>query len=127
LEVILDTNALSAFADGDPPAVAEVRRAADVAIPAVVLGEFLFGTASSRREREYAEWLKGTLRWARVLDISSETASEYARVRAELKHIGKPIPANDLWIAALCRQHYQPLLSRDQHFEYVPGLRRIGW
>jgi predicted nucleic acid-binding protein len=39
----------------------------------------------------------------------------------------KPIPVNDLWIAALCRQHGHDLLSRDQHFDQVTGLRRISW
>ena len=37
------------------------------------------------------------------------------------------IPSNDIWIAALCRQHSLPLLSRDRHFDLVPGIRRIGW
>jgi tRNA(fMet)-specific endonuclease VapC len=46
---------------------------------------------------------------------------------AELKRAGTPIPTNDLWIAALCRQHDLPLLSRDRHFDRVPGLRRIAW
>ena len=37
------------------------------------------------------------------------------------------IPCNDAWIAALCRQHSLPVLSRDQHFDHVPALRRIDW
>jgi predicted nucleic acid-binding protein len=45
----------------------------------------------------------------------------------ELKRMGKPIPANDLWIAALCRQHSFPLSSRDRHFDVVPGIKRIEW
>jgi len=39
----------------------------------------------------------------------------------------KPIPTNDLWIAALCRQHSLSLLSRDRHFDLVAGIKRIGW
>jgi len=48
-------------------------------------------------------------------------------VRDELKRSGRPIPGNDLWIAALARQHALPLLSRDRHFDLVPGVQRIGW
>jgi predicted nucleic acid-binding protein len=64
---------------------------------------------------------------SRVLNITEETSIWYAEIRLELKRTGKPIPTNDLWIAALCRQHNLPLLSRDRHFDLVAGLRRIGW
>ena len=61
------------------------------------------------------------------LAINERTAFHYAEIRFELKQKGTPIPANDLWIAALARQHDLPILSRDQHFDRVAGLRRIGW
>jgi tRNA(fMet)-specific endonuclease VapC len=125
--VILDTNALSAFADGEPGALAEIDRAALIAIPVIVLGEFLFGIAHSRRQREYEAWIHETLGTFQILDVGAGTAAKYAGVRSELKRSGRPIPSNDLWIAALCRQHSLPLLSQDRHFESVKGLRRIGW
>jgi predicted nucleic acid-binding protein len=50
-----------------------------------------------------------------------------AKVRDELKQSGHPFPSNDLWIAALARQHGLPLLSRDGHFDLVAGVQRIGW
>jgi len=56
-----------------------------------------------------------------------ETAAEYAAIRSELKQVGRPIPANDVWIAALCRQHKLPVLSKDRHFDRVKGLRRVQW
>jgi predicted nucleic acid-binding protein len=59
--------------------------------------------------------------------VDEGTAEHYAEIRVELKRSGRPIPVNDLWIAALARQHALPLLSRDQHFEFVRGLERIGW
>jgi predicted nucleic acid-binding protein len=62
-----------------------------------------------------------------VLLVDEVTAERYADIRAELKRAGRPIPGNDLWIAALARQHKTPLLSRDAHFDFVPGLKRIGW
>jgi predicted nucleic acid-binding protein len=62
-----------------------------------------------------------------VLDVDEETTHHYAAMGWELKRSGKPIPANDLWIAALCRQHSLPLISRDRHFDVVRGLERIDW
>ena len=51
----------------------------------------------------------------------------YADINLELRQIGKPIPTNDLWIAALCRHHSLPILSNDRHFDFVPGNKRIEW
>jgi predicted nucleic acid-binding protein len=45
----------------------------------------------------------------------------------DLKRMGKPIPVNDLWIAALCRQYLLPVVTRDRHFDVVPNLQRLGW
>ncbi len=75
----------------------------------------------------YEAWLAEAVLSYRVLAVDNETSGHYADIRDELKRSGRPIPANDLWIAALTRQHVLPLLSRDQHFEFVPGLKRIGW
>ncbi len=59
--------------------------------------------------------------------VDEETADTYAQVRAELRRAGRPIPENDVWIAALARQHGQEVVSRDGHFDSVEGLRRISW
>jgi tRNA(fMet)-specific endonuclease VapC len=125
--VILDTNALSAVAEADPGAVAEFARAPTVAIPVIVLGEFWFGITQSRWRSKYEDWVSVTLQVCRILDISSETAGHYAEIRSELRKNGTPIPSNDVWIAALCRQHALPLLSRDRHFDIVKAVRRVGW
>ena len=125
--MILDTNALSALAEGEPRAVAEVRRANQVAIPVIVLGEYRFGIARSRHRGEYERWLEEIVSVSRVLDINEETTIRYAEIRVELKQAGAPIPSNDVWIAALCRQHALPILTRDRHFDLVEGLKRLEW
>ena len=125
--MILDTNALSAFADGSALAVAALQSTDAASVPVIVLGEFRYGIKHSRRHAEYETWLERYLPTFRLLDITEETSVEYASIRSELRRLGKPIPANDVWIAALCRQHQLPLLSRDQHFDDVKGLRRQVW
>ena len=125
--MILDTNALSAFVDGDP-AVGEVLRMQQrAAIPVIVLGEFRYGIALSRRRSSYERWLDSHLSQFDVLPVTEETAAAHAAVRVSLKRSGRPIPANDVWIAALALQHRLPVLSRDEHFDVVPDLRRRGW
>jgi predicted nucleic acid-binding protein len=71
--------------------------------------------------------LKGLLNDCLLLDVNEPTTNYYAEITLELKRKGKPIPTNDIWIAALCRQHSLPLLSRDRHFDLVAGANRIGW
>ena len=125
--MILDTNALSAVADGEPSAVDFVARADRIAVPVIVLGEYRLGISQSRHRVVYENWLQEWIAAVHVLNVDDETAVRYSAVGLELKKKGTPIPANDLWIAALCRQHSLPVLSRDRHFDLVPGLRRIGW
>jgi tRNA(fMet)-specific endonuclease VapC len=125
--VILDTNGLSAVADGDSALEPILRKATQIAVPVIVLGEYRYGIRQSRDCLRYARWLEESIRNYRILAVDEETAERYAAIHDELKRMGRPIPANDLWIAALARQHALPLLSRDQHFDSVPGLRRLGW
>jgi predicted nucleic acid-binding protein len=125
--MIVDTNALSAAADGDPEIIAILARADQMAIPVIVLGEYRYGIVQSRIRTSYESWLTGLLKDCFVLDITEPTTQYYAEIILELKRKGKPIPTNDLWIAALCRQHSLPLLSRDRHFDLVVGTKRIGW
>jgi tRNA(fMet)-specific endonuclease VapC len=125
--LILDTNALSAVADGETSAMELVARTERLAVPVIVLGEYRLGIAQSRYKASYESWLRGWIAAVALLDIDEETTHSYAEIGLELKKQGKPIPANDLWIAALCRQHSLPLLSRDRHFDLVSGLRRLNW
>ena len=125
--MILDTNGLSALAEGEPALEPLLRKAAQIAIPVIVLGEYRYGIAHSRDRKQYEEWLTAYLSRFRILDVDEATTISYRDVRTELKRAGTPIPANDVWIAALCRQHRLPLLSRDRHFDAVPGIRRLAW
>ena len=125
--MILDTNALSAAADHEPAALELVARAERVAVPVIVLGEYRLGIAQSRHYSSYKNWLRDWVTAVTVLDIEEETTQHYAAIGLELKKKGRPIPANDLWIAALCRQHSLPVLSRDRHFDLVVGIQRIDW
>jgi tRNA(fMet)-specific endonuclease VapC len=125
--MILDTNALSAFADDVAAAVEQIGTASELYVPAIVLGEYRFGIATSRRRREYETWLaRGRAFW-NILPVGEETAAHYAVIRQELKKAGTPLPGNDVWIAAVARQHDLPILTRDAHFDSVSGLTRLSW
>ena len=125
--MILDTNALSAFVDGDARVGEILSRQPRAAIPVIVLGEFRYGIAASRHRSTYEAWFESELSFFDILAVTDETSVEYAGLRIALKQSGRPIPANDAWIAALALQHRLPILSRDQHFDVVPDLERTSW
>ena len=125
--MILDTNALSAWAEGRPPVEAPLRSARRLVVPSIVLGEYYFGIRQSRHRRRYEAWLRRHLPLAEVATVTSGTADVYAEIRLKLKRTGTPIPSNDAWIAALCRQYALPVLSNDHHFDAVEGVRRIAF
>src|SRR5204863_3655928 len=99
-EVILDTNGLSALADGDLALAPILRDAASVAVPVIALGEYRYGIRQSRERAKYEQWLAEFIPTYLVLGVDETTAERYAEIREELRRKGRSIPANDLWIAA---------------------------
>jgi tRNA(fMet)-specific endonuclease VapC len=125
--VILDTNAISAFADGEPAVREKIAAAPGPYLPVIVIGEYRFGLLGARDHQRRLAWLVELTRHWTVLEVSADTAAAYSEIRQTLKERGNPIPSNDVWIAALARQHNLSVLSADPHFDNVPGVRRISW
>lgn len=125
--MILDTNALSAWAEGLPTIEPALRAADRLVVPVVVLGEYEFGIRQSRFHERYRNWLATNLPFVEIAAIHSELTGIYAGLRLLLKKQGTPIPANDLWIASLVLRLQLPLLSNDRHFDHVPDLVRLAF
>jgi len=127
MEVILDTNAISAWAEQNPSALRLIEAQPFLCLPVIVLGEFRFGLRGSRKRSVLEPQLDLLEQTVRVLDITRETATVYAAIRFALKQRGTPIPENDVWIASLARQHGLSVMSQDVHFDAIPGLQRLSW
>ncbi|MEO5763440.1 MAG: type II toxin-antitoxin system VapC family toxin [Vicinamibacteria bacterium] len=127
MEIALDTNALSSFAEGDENLGNVLMPFRSLVLPAPVLGEYRYGLLGSKKKSRLSEWLDELLSDARVLEIKEPTTDFYARVRHQLRTAGTPIPENDVWIAALAIEHRLPLASRDKHFKVVKGLEVLTW
>jgi len=125
VDVILDTNALSAFFEGDSSLEKALSRTQHLFLPVIVLGEYRFGLLRSKKRRLIEAALSKLERAATVLSVEPETVSPYAEIRDRLKTVGNPIPSNDVWIAALAMQHQLPIVSRDAHFDAIPRIRRV--
>ena len=125
--IALDTNVASLLMADDAQAVRILRSFEEVALPVVVLGELYFGAAKSARGTENHVRIVRLLLFCPVIGIDADSARCYARVRPRLRQIGKPIPPNDMWIAALCIQHELSIVTRDAHFEHVESLDVRTW
>ena len=125
--MILDKNAISALLEDDEALHARIAAEPALYLPVIAIGEFRFGLLGSRLRGPLSEKLATLIRNSAVLDVTEATTQHYAELRQALKVAGTPIPANGLWIAASARQHALPILSRDGHFDHVPGIERIAW
>jgi len=122
--ILLDTNAYVAFKQGRSEAVEVLQHAPRIGLNSIVLGELLSGFAVGRREQENRQELERFLASDRVdqLVVDIETAEHYAAMYRDLRSRGRPIPTNDIWIAASALQHGLAIFSHDGHFHEVPGL-----
>ena len=124
MNVVLDTSAYSQFRRGHQAILDIVRRSETIALPAIVLGELHSGFRSGNRCAEHVAQLAQFLSKpsVRVLNVTEETALRYAEIDAYLKKRGRPIPRNDVWIAAVALEHGLHLVTLDAHFREIPML-----
>ena len=124
VRVALDTSRLTDLFQGDTALGEWLGACEEIWIPLVVLAEikagFYGGAQQHRNEVLLQKLLAKTT--VGVLLPNRETAEHYARLFVQLKRAGTPIPDNDLWIAALALEHDLLLITRDQHFQYIPQL-----
>lgn len=124
MKVLLDTNAYSAFRRGHELVAEQVRISEEVLLSIVVVGELLFGFRNGSRYEENARALRSFLEDPNVclLPVTWDTADLFGRLSAELRKKGRPIPTNDIWIAAQAMESSAGLISSDPHFGHIDGL-----
>jgi len=125
--LLIDTNIYSHVLRGDK-SIAEILQKADsIGISSISIGELISGFKGGSRESQNREELDIFLSSSRVTvyPVDEETAVFYAEIRQNLKTIGKPIPTNDMWIAACAFQHGLKLFSVGRHFKSIPGLTTV--
>ncbi|MYA61708.1 MAG: type II toxin-antitoxin system VapC family toxin, partial [Dehalococcoidia bacterium] len=121
MRVLLDSNAYSMLMRGHEQVAELVRSAEEVLLSAVVVGELMYGfRRGSRFERNIAD-LRSFLDspYVSFVGVGHVTADRYSRIAASLRAKGRPIPTNDVWIAAHVMETGADLISADRHFEHV--------
>lgn len=125
--MLLDTNALSDWAEQKPTLLAILRADRPWYISSISLGEYRFGVLASTRRPALEHWLGEIEKICEILSPDAETARHYASIRSNLLTAGHQISYHDIWIGALAIQHGLPVVTRDAHFDRITSLRRIGW
>ena len=125
--VLLDTNVVVAHLRNDPELTERLRGAPAIWVPWVVLGELHYGALRAQRREAQMALIRDFLQTATLLMPDRSTSEWYGQVKAELARIGKLIPDNDIWIAAMARQFDLPLVTRDAHFAAIPALKTLAW
>ena len=124
MTLMLDTNAYTAYMRDDPSAAERVEASTRILLPAVAVGELMYGFRHGTRYRQNLEQLEQFLAkpFVEFVPVTMETCSRFGSVSAVLRQAGTPIPVNDVWIAAHALQTGALLLTHDAHFDYVAGL-----
>jgi predicted nucleic acid-binding protein len=128
VKLSLDTNVYTALFRGDKTIADYVKRADHVYISAVVAGELLSGFRNGSRYEANRRGLEDFLlsAYVSVLPVTLITADRFGRISASLRRKGRPIPSNDIWIAAHAMESGSELLSFDKHFDEVDGLAWVS-
>ena len=124
---LLDTNIVIALLEGDDAVLSHLDQAPEVYIPAVAVGELFFGAAKSGRPSENTARVERFAAGRSVVPCDLDVAREYGRLKQRLREKGRPIPENDVWIAATAIHHGMVLVTRDHHFLEVDGLDTEDW
>jgi tRNA(fMet)-specific endonuclease VapC len=124
---MLDTNIVIALFAGDMAVKSGLALAAEVFVPSIVLGELYFGARKSGRTQANLARIDEFAANNVVLGCDTETARRYGDIKDALRIKGRPLPENDIWIAAIAVEHDLTLVSRDAHFDEIEQLKVVAW
>jgi len=125
--ILLDTNIIIELFKGNHSVTTSLETQQSVNIPFAVLGELYLGAYRSSNPKKHIKQVNDFLKKCNVLVADDETANNYALIKTELLNKGKPIPENDIWIAAIAKQYELKLITRDKHFTEIDGISIENW
>jgi tRNA(fMet)-specific endonuclease VapC len=124
---LLDTNIVIEVFEGNTEIADRLNKLSNFFISVVVLGELYIGVNRVVNKAKHLKKLNDFLEMCIVLPIDSNIAKQYGETVAALYKKGKPLPINDIWIAATGLQHKLTLVTRDKHFNEISGLKIKNW
>ncbi len=125
--MLFDTNAISDLFLGVESLRPLIERHSAHFFPVIAVGEYRHGLERSTQGANLRPRFESLLATGTTLPITENTTPYFARLAAQQDRKGRPVPSNDLWIAALACEHRLPILSRDAHFRFIDGVDVLTW
>ena len=122
-KLILDTTIVIELFRGNKKVLSVLSNYDVIYLPITVLGELYLGAYRSLNIQKKLEEIKRFVKSCSILDSDTNTADNYGAIKSRLLNIGKPLPENDIWIAAISIQYDLPLYTLDNHFNEIEGIR----
>ena len=124
---LLDTNIVIAIFSNDNSVMEPLEMAEEVFVPIIVLGELYYGAQKSNKVESNLARINEFAENCSVFICDTETSRQYGEIKNLLRAKGRPIPENDVWIAAIAKQHKLTLVSRDDHFKEIEDFLTLTW
>lgn len=124
---LIDTNIVITLIRGEDILRKRFNKAREILVPSIVVGELFFGAYKSGKTKKNLDTLAEFISKNRIVPCDAETAREFGFIKNELREKGRPIPDNDIWIAAMAIQHSLTLVTRDKHFNEIDRLDKTCW
>ena len=125
--MLLDTNIIIDLFKGDRKLSDFLNEQPVIYTPSIVVGELYVGAYRTLDHAKHIKKINDFMARCTILSADYETADHYGYLKADLMKKGKPIPENDMWIAAIAKQYELKTLTKDQHFQLIPGISVIFW
>jgi len=125
--ICLDTSAVIKIFRNDPQSKHLLAQYSRYSLPVPVVAELLFAAKNSVKSIENIEIYSQFIDACTTIGTTRKTAEIYSDIRLQLKRNGKPIPENDIWIAAICKEHNLMIATADIHFSYIDELQLYSW
>jgi tRNA(fMet)-specific endonuclease VapC len=125
--VLLDTSIVIELFANNPAVMQNLAATSQIFLPSIVLGELYYGAFQSQKVKENTEQIVHFAAQNTILGCDDNTAQFYAFIKNNLRLKGKPIPENDIWIAAIAMQYSLALATRDNHFAEIDRLQILKW
>lgn len=124
---LLDTNIITAWLKGEKPIADKIDKATEIHIPIIAVGELYYGALYSTRVEKNISDIKQITSYYNVLFINEAVTLIYGSIKAALRKKGKPIPENDIWIAAIAQHYKLAMVTRDKHFKEINTIKVKNW
>lgn len=122
---MLDTCTIIATFKNDNAIWSKLDLMSEVYVPAIVVGELYYGAYKSANPQKHIAQIRAFLKNCITISCDSLSGEVYGRIKTALMQKGRPIPENDVWIAAIAQQFDLPLFTIDKHFSEIDGISLV--